>query len=1065
MQERDHEFLLRVGIVPILHRLAGLQGGAGAHVPSTPRGTLVPAVTPSTPEWFVWPVEYVDSALLAGTLSKHQVLAHIQAAPASSVPPVWLESRGLRAAVHEVAITHTVASLTTLYRSLVTEFFPDTRASAAPRDSALRIQEYCRSALARRTAAVPSGGPGPFGAVTPGAEVPAAGTGSALGKAALASVPVVPDATNCRSAALALLHVLSAGAMGFRRRLEAGAAAASDRPATESTGAGSEAGGGGEGGDHGDDAATQAKLHNLQYERALQVSVCAHAALLLNKRCVQSPLMRAAPEPLVRVSVMLAKLAVGNLTCLGYRCVPLFAQTACLDLLLGEVSTAARFLAASCQQRCSSVAEFASVAADDPTVLLHMMLEKTAETVEEVEGVCWSHLLHLHALFPALGLSPGSPALDAASTPLLTRVLQRGLPTLVSLVVTGSPRIQQLAMRMCRTLLPHVSPNTVNAYASLATAPAAYLLQWPHGADESGLASGSFAGLLLHKLAQTFCVTPTTGPSTAAGVLAQPVGAGAGVAAQMVAAEACVLLRTLLQRGTPAWQESVSGLLAGATRRVATFVTGDGLTGEAASSQRCHVAMAHATAAFCVLGGEPEVLRCGGRFAPVNSLQSSQAAAAASAVTTSSDGSGAWNAAGGATGGASDPSSAGGVGAGAGAGDSPVPPPRISIPVASGPSGGAATPALTDASKTVINRTLLRVLVPPTSEGTVVAVARQAGTATVVFDSEVAVGSTYRTQDVPVATIVPVCEVAPSATAVPFSTDFLSLLLHIAKLDVGALGDKKKPGAGDKGEASAKGSRTRGDHAALQAVENSVVWRCQLKRQALQTLLLVLQHPPHAEVALRVDSSVLSELVAAALVPVSLPQFIAPRWLVDRASILRSFMLDGASGVVIGAEVVVREGKPTVSAAERAREEQAEVLASMMAADKALCVRALERNQDDINRAAEWLMGPQAEAFVRGGGLEAKGTAMGANARWLAARELGLVVGMPPRLCFHALEIRSDDSNEATAWLLEHGGTYTGLPWIARDDAADRRSSIRSPEKLYVHAHDWACGTEGGSCF
>jgi hypothetical protein len=56
----------------------------------------------------------------------------------------------------------------------------------------------------------------------------------------------------------------------------------------------------------------------------------------------------------------------------------------------------------------------------------------------------------------------------------------------------------------------------------------------------------------------------------------------------------------------------------------------------------------------------------------------------------------------------------------------------------------------------------------------------QAGTVTVVFDSEVAVGSAYRTQDVPVATIVPVCEVAPSATAVPFSTDFLSLLFVVA---------------------------------------------------------------------------------------------------------------------------------------------------------------------------------------------------------------------------------------------------------------------------------------------
>ena len=57
---------------------------------------------------------------------------------------------------------------------------------------------------------------------------------------------------------------------------------------------------------------------------------------------------------------------------------------------------------------------------------------------------------------------------------------------------------------------------------------------------------------------------------------------------------------------------------------------------QASTSRLCHRAMALATAGFCVLGGEPEVLRCGGRFALANSQQALRAAAAASAVTSSS---------------------------------------------------------------------------------------------------------------------------------------------------------------------------------------------------------------------------------------------------------------------------------------------------------------------------------------------------------------------------------------------------------------------------------------------
>ena len=167
----------------------------------------------------------------------------------------------------------------------------------------------------------------------------------------------------------------------------------------------------------------------------------------------------------------------------------------------------------------------------------------------------------------------------------------------------------------------------------------------------------------------------------------------------------------------------------------------------------------------------------------------------------------------------------------------------------------------------------MRVLTPPLPEGVVVNVDLAAGVATVAFDSEAAVGSRLVTQVAPVSTILPVSELPPSPTVVPFSHDLLSSLLAIMRLDSG-VGKSKGEGKG--------GKDGKGDTAAasaLQAVESCVVWRCQLKRQALQTLLLLLQHPPFAVAALTTHASLLADLLGTALQPSSFPQFVAPRWL------------------------------------------------------------------------------------------------------------------------------------------------------------------------------------------
>jgi hypothetical protein len=702
-----------------------------------------------------------------------------------------------------------------------------------------------------------------------------------------------------------------------------------------------------------------------------------------------------------------------------------------LEFLLGELSFAGSYLAQQAQQAAAS-----SHADSDPRAWLHRVLSESSKHTEfQLESVAYSHLVHLFALFPAV--FPDRTFTVSASS-LAGFVLQALPSVLVTLLVFGSPRIQQLALRILRDVLPATSPNTIDVVVRTTLASCDAVARWPHFADPTvAVSSHTLCSLLLYKVSQTFCVTPASTAAHALGICSQPVGLGAGRAALMVGAEANVLLRTLLKPSAGVWQEAASSTLSGVLRRASGYITGDSATGDASSSFTCHVSLALATAALCVLGGEPEVFRCGGRFALANSAQALRAAAAVSAVTSTSSPATS----------SSFPSSStattsgdevAGAGSGAAGAGTPVPPPR---------TASAGTAVLTDASRSVISRTLMRVLMPAVSEGTIVSVSQLEGIAQVVFDSEITPGVLYRTQAIQLSSIVPVSEVPPSPFAVPFSTDLLTQLLAMVKMDTGLAAGGKKASKDAKDAKDAKDTKT--SDLSLQAVESNVVWRAQLQRQATQTLQLVLQHPPHAEAALRVHPMLLADLVRVALVPVSLPHFIAPRWLAERSAVLRERMLDAASGVLVGQDVAAQHGKAAATPEESARDRLADQLASMMGMDKALCVRALERNRDDPDRAAEWLLGPQAEAFVRGGGLLQKSAGQGADARWLASRELGLVVGMPPRLCYHALEMYLDNNNDATAWLLEFGGNYASLPWMTGEEL-DTPSLARNAEKLYV---------------
>lgn len=75
--------------------------------------------------------------------------------------------------------------------------------------------------------------------------------------------------------------------------------------------------------------------------------------------------------------------------------------------------------------------------------------------------------------------------------------------------------------------------------------------------------------------------------------------------------------------------------------------------------------------------------------------------------------------------------------------------------------------------------------------------------------------------------------------------------------------------------------------------------------------------------------------------------------------------------------------------------------------------------------------------------------------RWGAARDLGIVVGLPPKLCYHALELSNDDRNLATTWLLEHGVMYAETE-SAIMTSPDARASSSSRTQQYVGV-DYSC--------
>jgi hypothetical protein len=285
MQERDHEFLLRVGIVPALRRLVSLRKA------SDPFSQLVPS--PWAADWMAWPAEYVANALQTGSLTKRDLVIHMQNAPRDKVPEEWLASHGLTGRSNvEIVMSHTVQSLAALYREMASSFGAAFAADATPRDAAVRIQAFCRGVLARRTLTrQQSGGVDEGRAVA----TPAAPTAGPLSLPLRALDVRAPDDNDTRGCALALLRLLTAIGFGCRRRgpavgdgkadvAAADATAAGKPPAAAPTTALADAIGGG------DDAADATLERSLTgpFTKSLQVCALRYCVLLsLVSLCVR----------------------------------------------------------------------------------------------------------------------------------------------------------------------------------------------------------------------------------------------------------------------------------------------------------------------------------------------------------------------------------------------------------------------------------------------------------------------------------------------------------------------------------------------------------------------------------------------------------------------------------------------------------------------------------------------------------------------------------------------------------------------------------------------------------
>eukprot|EP00501_MAST-03F_sp_TOSAG23-6_P000059 GSMAST32.ASY1.ANO1.60.1 assembled CDS len=88
-----------------------------------------------------------------------------------------------------------------------------------------------------------------------------------------------------------------------------------------------------------------------------------------------------------------------------------------------------------------------------------------------------------------------------------------------------------------------------------------------------------------------------------------------------------------------------------------------------------------------------------------------------------------------------------------------------------------------------------------------------------------------------------------------------------------------------------------------------------------------------------------------------------------------------------------------------------------------LCIKALELKQDNVEMAADWLL-TSGVSFLNAGGLDTDRSSQQYDSRFEAGKELAMMFGLPFNLCIKALRLMRDNKEAAADWLLSNGYSF-----------------------------------------
>lgn len=163
-EPQDHEFVLRVGIVPSLSKLFSMSQQAVVAQSLQRAGPRRDGTSASPPNgWSLWPLEYVRTALTSGTLTKWELVMHMQARGgvpllSSEAAGEWWRSKQLHRSARTVANNHTIPSLIDLF----VEFTARVAVTSTPEadSAAIIIQAAFRSYFVRNVLSKQESGDG-----------------------------------------------------------------------------------------------------------------------------------------------------------------------------------------------------------------------------------------------------------------------------------------------------------------------------------------------------------------------------------------------------------------------------------------------------------------------------------------------------------------------------------------------------------------------------------------------------------------------------------------------------------------------------------------------------------------------------------------------------------------------------------------------------------------------------------------------------------------------------------------------------------------------------------------